>query len=193
VVTIFAYPALFRIRSSLASLYDFSFFSDGRGESFQLVSSPESSLVLPEKPFSIVDKLPFLKEAGFTKFVVDFSGPPLKKRDYKDVMDAVKTGAPLPNTVRFNWKDGFYSPPEPGAAGRDAPNYKEARYSRVRTDRAPGAGERPASGGRQGTGGGDRPASGGSPSWGSKPSWGGRPNTGAGKNRGPRKGGRRPD
>ncbi len=209
VVTIFAYPALFRIRSSLASLYDFSFFSDGRGESFQLVSTPESSLVLPEKPFSIIDKLPFLKEAGFTKFVVDFSGPPLKKRDYKDVMDAVKTGIPLPNIVRFNWKDGFYSPPEPGAAGRVAPNYKDARYSRP-TGGVPGKDAGPYQRGNRVTGGfghsagggggrsdrgAERPGAGGGerPGTGSSPNWGGKPYTGAGKNRGPKKGGRRPD
>ncbi|GAB1482177.1 peptidase U32 family protein [Treponema sp.] len=111
-VTAFAYPALFRIRANLASMYDFSDFSDGRGENFKLINEPDGSLVIPEQPFSIVDKLPFLKESGFSKFILDFSGPPLKKRDYKDVMDAAKEGIPLSNTRRFNWKDGFFTPTE---------------------------------------------------------------------------------
>jgi len=115
-VTTFAYPALFRIRADLGQLYDFDRFSDGREENFTLISGEDGSLVVPENPFSIVDKIPFLREAGFSRFILDFSGPALKKLDYKDVMNAVKTGAPLPNTTRFNWKDGFFSTEEP--AGR---------------------------------------------------------------------------
>ncbi len=117
-VTVFAYPALFRIRADLSSMYDFSDFSDGRGENFQLIGGEDGSLVVPEKPFSIVDKLPFLKEAGFSKFILDFSGPQLKKRDYRDVVDAAKAGTPLPFTTRFNWKDGFYATAEGSAGGR---------------------------------------------------------------------------
>lgn len=128
-VTVFAYPALFRIRADLTGLYDFTAFSGGRGESFNLFSSGDGSIVVPEKPFSIVDKLSFLREAGFGKFILDFSGPMLKKRDYKDVMDAAKAGTPLTNTVRFNWKDGFYSPQE-GAydpASQGAPQRRPER------------------------------------------------------------------
>lgn len=117
-VTVFAYAALFRIRGNLSSMYDFSDFSDGRGENFQLISSDDGSLVVPEKPFSIVDKIPFLKEAGFSKFIIDFSGPQLRKRDYKDVVDAAKAGAPLPFTTRFNWKDGFFATAEGSSGGK---------------------------------------------------------------------------
>ena len=130
IVTVFAYPALFRIRADLSPMYDFSDFTDGRGETFRLVTSSEGSLVVPEKPFSIVDKIPYLKEAGFGKFIVDFSGPALKKRDYKDVMDAAKTGAPLPNTQRFNWKDGFYSPQETASGAKNQERSAEARLPR---------------------------------------------------------------
>jgi len=111
-VTLFAYPALFRIRADLSSLYRFQYFSDGRDENFRLLSTPEGSLVIPEKPFSIIDKETFLKDAGFRRFILDFSGPPLKKVDYKDVMTALKVGKSLPNTTRFNWKDGFYANPD---------------------------------------------------------------------------------
>jgi putative protease len=120
-VTVFSWPSLFRMRTDLRGVYDFKTFSDPRGENFALAASPEGSLVFPEKPFSIVDKIPFLKEARFNRFILDFSARPLNKSDYRDVMDAVKKGAPLPNTVRFNWKDGFFRNDEAvsKAAGAD--------------------------------------------------------------------------
>jgi putative protease len=114
-ITLFAYPALFRIRADLGKLYSFGTFSDNRDERFRLVCNGDGSLVYPEKPFSIVDKIPFLMDAGFSRFILDLSGPPLKKADYKDLMAAVKKAAPLPNTSRFNWKDGFYQARETAA------------------------------------------------------------------------------
>jgi putative protease len=118
-ITVFARPALFRIRADLSPVYSFKNFSDNRGERFSLASGPEGSLVLPEKPFSIIDKIPFLREAGFDRFILDLSGLPLKKVDYRDLTRAVKECAPLPGVVRFNWKDGFYqnSEEEGGAPG----------------------------------------------------------------------------
>ncbi|MDR1948693.1 MAG: U32 family peptidase [Spirochaetaceae bacterium] len=122
-VTVFSYPPLFRIRENLGEIYDFRKFQDARGEGFRLICGGKAgdkaddgtdgrvdgSLVIPERPFSIVDKIPFLREAGFNRFIVDLSGPPLKKKDYKDIMAAVSSGSPLPNISRFNWKDGFYT------------------------------------------------------------------------------------
>ncbi|MDR3138426.1 MAG: U32 family peptidase [Treponema sp.] len=107
-ISVFSYPALFRIRADLGGLYSFGSFSDSLEEEFRLVCGPEGSFVYPEKPFSIVDKIPFLKEAGFNRFILDFSGRSLKKAEYKDIMRAVKNAAPLPNTSRFNWKNGFF-------------------------------------------------------------------------------------
>ncbi|MFP3040918.1 U32 family peptidase [Treponema primitia] len=117
-VTVFAYPALFRIRADLGQTYNFGNFQDSRDESFRLVTERDGSRVYPEKPFAIIDKIPFLQEAGFRRFILDFSGPPLKKKDYKDIMDAVKNGAPLPNAVRFNWKDGFFTQEEGKSGSR---------------------------------------------------------------------------
>ncbi|MDR3160291.1 MAG: U32 family peptidase [Spirochaetaceae bacterium] len=111
-VTLFAYPALFRIRADLSGRYGFGSFQDSQGERFRLNAGEEGSAVIPERPFYIGDKLPFLRTAGFRRFILDFSGSPLKKRDYRDIMAAVREGRPLPNTSRFNWKDGFYSPQE---------------------------------------------------------------------------------
>ena len=108
-IPVFAWPSLFRIRADIGVVYDFDSFSDNRGEHFSLISGREGSQVIPEKPFSIVDKIPFLREAGFKRFIIDLSGPVLRKRDYRDLMRAVKEGAPLPRTSRFNWKDVFYS------------------------------------------------------------------------------------
>ncbi|MDR1106498.1 MAG: U32 family peptidase [Treponema sp.] len=113
-VTVFAFPALFRIRGDLGGMYDFDYFTDGRDEGFRLVHA-DGSLVYPEKPFSIVDKIPFLEKAGFHRFIVDFSGPPFRKKDFKAIMEAAKNAAPLPGTTRFNWKDGFH-PEETGRA-----------------------------------------------------------------------------
>ncbi|QQO09554.1 peptidase U32 family protein [Breznakiella homolactica] len=121
-IPVFAYPALFRIRSSLGNVYDFRNFTDSRNENFTLITGDEGSRIIPEKPFSIVDKIPFLKEAGFSRFIVDFSGPRLRKKDYKDVMDAVKNGTPLPNITRFNWKDGFFSNSESPGENRQSGN-----------------------------------------------------------------------
>jgi putative protease len=112
-VTIFAYPPLFRIREDLSKVYSFAHFSDSQGENFNLVNRSHGSLVLPEKPFSIIDKVPFLETAGFTRFILDLSDHPLKKPDYKDLMSSVKKASPLPFSSRFNWKDGFFSATPP--------------------------------------------------------------------------------
>ncbi|MDR1909412.1 MAG: U32 family peptidase [Spirochaetaceae bacterium] len=108
-VTLYARPALFRIPADL-SAYGFGAFSDSQGEGFHLLSGEGYSQVFPEKPFSIVDKRPFLEQAGFRRFIVDLCGPPLKKKDYRRLMEAVKEARPLSGVSRFNWKDGFYSP-----------------------------------------------------------------------------------
>jgi putative protease len=93
-------------------------FSGGRGEEFRLLAGREGSQVIPEKPFSIVDKRPFLETAGFRRFILDLSGPPLKKKDYRALMTAYQSASPIPGISRFNWKDGFFHDDAEGAAGR---------------------------------------------------------------------------
>jgi len=107
-ITVFAWPPLFNIKANLAPVLDINSFSDNRDEAFSLVTSPEGSFVYPKKHFSIVDKIRFLKEAGFGRFIIDLSGSVLKKADYRDLMRAVNDNAPLPHSSRFNWKDGFF-------------------------------------------------------------------------------------
>jgi len=123
-VPVFIWPPLFNIHANLGTLYDFSTFSDNRGENFSLVCDPEGSAVFPEKPFSITDKIPFLKEAGFRRFIVDVEGnfpggQPLKKTDYKDLIRAIENGTPLPRVSRFNWKNGFYTTEKPAAKSKE--------------------------------------------------------------------------
>jgi putative protease len=113
-VPVFAWPVLFRIRADLGKVYNFKSFQDSRGELFSLHCDREETIVIPEKPFSITDKIPFLKEAGFRRFIIDLSGPALKKKAYKDLMRSVENNAPLPDISRFNWKDGFYNNEELG-------------------------------------------------------------------------------
>jgi putative protease len=112
-ITVYSRPSLFRIRSRLGDIYDFGKFSSSQDETFRLVSTPEGSLVFPEKHFYIGDKIPFLREAGFRRFILDFSSGPFKKTEYKEIMRAAKEAAPPTGLSRFNWKDGFYQSEEP--------------------------------------------------------------------------------
>jgi putative protease len=95
--------------ANLGPILNINSFSDNRDEFFTLVTGPEGSRVHPKKYFSLIDKIPFLKEAGFGRFIIDLSGASIKKTDYRDLMRAVKDNTPLPHSSRFNWKDGFYS------------------------------------------------------------------------------------
>ena len=108
-VPVFAWPPLFHIRANLGRQYDFKVFSDSRDENFLLANGDRGSRVFPAKPFSITDKISFLQDSGFRRFIVDLGGLPLKKNDYRDLMRAIGKGAPLPRMSRFNWKDGFFS------------------------------------------------------------------------------------
>jgi putative protease len=108
-ITIFAWPALFNIRADLGKVLNFNTFTDNRDESFFLVTGPEGSRVYPRDPFSIIDKIPYLNESGYGRFIIDLTGPVLKKADYRDLMRMVKDETPLPHSNRFNWKNGFYS------------------------------------------------------------------------------------
>jgi putative protease len=113
-INVFAWPPLFDIRANLGSILDVKTFSDNTEENFFLETGQEGSRVYPEKYFSIVDKIPFLKEAGFGRFVIDLNGPALKKSNYRDLMRTINENAghgsiqTLPHSSRFNWKDGFY-------------------------------------------------------------------------------------
>ncbi|MCL2763995.1 MAG: U32 family peptidase [Treponema sp.] len=108
-ITVFAWPPLFTVRANLDSILNFKTFADNMNETFKIVTGNEGSVVYPEKYFSIIDKIPFLEKAGFKRFIIDLCGTTLKKSEYKDLMKAACERAALPNSSRFNWKDGFYA------------------------------------------------------------------------------------
>jgi len=122
-VTVFSWPPLFTIKpdpglnvnllsDNLLSdnLLSDNLLSDNRGETFSIITDTEGTCVYPKKYFSIIDKIPFLKESGYRRFIIDLCGTVIKKTDYRDLMRAVKENVrPLPNSSRFNWKDGFYN------------------------------------------------------------------------------------
>ena len=109
-VTTYAYPALFRIRFKLPESYDFTYFTDKEGMEFKVNSTPDGSFVMPESPFSIVDKTETLDHAGFRRVLLDFSRTKVTRQELKTVSAAMARKQPVPETSRFNWKDGFYSP-----------------------------------------------------------------------------------
>lgn len=109
-VPVFAYPALFRIRFKLPESYGFTYFSDKEETEFKVASSDDGSVVVPELPFSILDKTEFLAQAGFKRFLIDFSNIQVSKNQIKTVSSSLYKKQFLSETSRFNWKDGFYSP-----------------------------------------------------------------------------------
>lgn len=109
-IPIFAYPTLFRMRFMLPEDYDFTYFEDKEEKVFKVASSIDGSFVMPEEPFSVTDKLNFIKQAGFNKFLIDFSKTKITRGQIKAIMTSITKGQPLPGCSRFNWKDGFYSP-----------------------------------------------------------------------------------
>ncbi len=107
-IPVFAYPALFRMRFRLPKNYDFLYFSDKQGEPFKAFSTPSASFVLPEKPFSITDRISALEKKGFGKFLLDFSHTEVVRNDYRFIVNSCKKSSYIEDTSRFNWKEGFY-------------------------------------------------------------------------------------
>ena len=109
-VTTYAYPTLFRMRFKLPKSYDFTYFTDKENMEFKVNSTPDGSFVMPEAPFSIVDKIEMLDHEGFHRVLIDFSKTKVSRGELKLVKSAMLKKLPVPETSRFNWKDGFYSP-----------------------------------------------------------------------------------
>ncbi len=109
-VPVFAYPALFRMRFKLPENYDFTYFEDKEEKVFKVNSTDDGSFVMPEEPFSIVDKMNFISAAGFKRLLIDFSKTKVSRSQIKAISSSMIKGQPLPDVSRFNWKDGFYSP-----------------------------------------------------------------------------------
>lgn len=108
-VPLYAYPALFRMRFKLPKDYDFTYFTDKEETNFKVNSTADGSFVMPEAPFSILDKSESLKSEGFKRFLIDFSKTKIRRQEVKAVMLSLSRQKPLEGVSRFNWKEGFYS------------------------------------------------------------------------------------
>ena len=106
---IFAYPTLFRMRFKLPSDYDFTYFSDKSGIEFKVNSTPDGSFVMPENPFSLLDKTEVLTAQGWKRQLKDFTKTKVPKGTIKDVLNLIQTRSIAQDSCRFNWKDGFYN------------------------------------------------------------------------------------
>lgn len=110
ILPVFAYPTLFRMRFKLPKDYDFTYFSDKEGTMFKVNSTPDGSFVMPEAPFSIVDKMNSVASKGWKRLLLDFSKTKVQRGDMKDMMALMQGKASIDGATRFNWKDGFYDP-----------------------------------------------------------------------------------
>ena len=76
---------------------------------FKVVSSADGSFVMPEIPFSIMDKTDVLMSEGFSRFLIDLSRTKVSKGEFRQISSAYFKRITLPDVSRFNWKEGFYS------------------------------------------------------------------------------------
>lgn len=109
-LSVFAYPALFRMRFSLPAEYEFTYFNDKENMSFKVLSTKDGSYVMPEAPFSLIDKIDALKNRGWKHLLLDFSRTKVVKGDIRKLMMLIQSHSVIPGSSRFNWKDGFYDP-----------------------------------------------------------------------------------
>ena len=109
-VPVFAYPALFRMRFKLPQDYNFTYFQDKEEVEFKAVSSQDGSFVMPEIPFSILDKIDILSQNGFKRYLIDFSKTKISRGELKSIQASMSKKQVLPEVSRFNWKNGFYNP-----------------------------------------------------------------------------------
>ena len=107
-LTVFAYPALFRISSPLPAYYDFFYVKDKEKMTFKAFSTSSQSFVLPEKPFSITHRVGHLRKNGFEHFLLDFSHTAINAKEYKFILNAFNREEYIQDTSYFNWKEGFY-------------------------------------------------------------------------------------
>ncbi len=108
----FSYPQLFRIRGDLSAKYDSSHFLDRDGASYTMNGRRDYTVVVPDRPFSIIDRTAFLRKEHIDKFILDLSNANPARGMFRDIAKAAAEGKVLPDASRFNWKDGFYNEDE---------------------------------------------------------------------------------
>ncbi len=138
-VTVYAYPALFRMRFKLPESYDFMYFWDKKEMPFKVLSNKDGTVVMPENPFSITDKAAQLQKDGIRRILVDFSRTKVTRQECKLVLSSMAKSQMIPETSRFNWKDGFYNPDKMEAYKAAAERQAEQKAEEARFGRGKGA------------------------------------------------------
>ena len=127
---VFAYPTLFRMRFKLPKDYEFTYFYDKQDIGFKVNSTIDGSFVMPELPFSIIDRVESLKNAGYNRILIDYTKTRLTKTDMKDLINLINSRGHIDGAYKFNWKDGFYDAEKIEAyKAADARKAEAARYS----------------------------------------------------------------
>ena len=107
-ITVFGYPELFRIKGDLTKIYDFNSVSDGHDNQFHIKRIDDETLIIPEVPFSFIDKIGQLEKIGIKRFIADLSYMNLNKNYYKTIIKTLENREIIEKFGRFNFKDGFY-------------------------------------------------------------------------------------
>ncbi|TXT49814.1 MAG: putative protease [Spirochaetes bacterium] len=109
---VFSFPQLFTIRGDLAKTHGAATFTDRDGLGFSLNSRRDYNVLVPARPFSIIDRTPFLRKERIEKFIIDLSNASPNRGFFRDVAKAAAEARVVPEASRFNWKDGFYNEDE---------------------------------------------------------------------------------
>ncbi len=147
-ITVYAYPALFRMRFRLPESYDFLYFQDKEETVFKISTTSDGTIVMPESPFSITDRISALKSDGFQRVLIDFSRTKLTRQEMRAITNSIVKKQPVPETSRFNWKDGFYDPEK-----IEGYRMMAERAAEERSSRRPGRGNQDNRGGQRREGG----------------------------------------
>lgn len=76
--------------------------------SFHIISNEEQTSIIPEAPFSIIDKVEYLEKENLRKYILDLSFMNINKNYYRTIMKAIENRNVVEKATRFNWKNGFF-------------------------------------------------------------------------------------
>jgi len=107
-IIIFSFPELFQIETNIFKEFNLNKIIDKTENEYYVYILNNKTVVLPEAPFSLIDKTAQLKKDGFNKFIIDLAHFDLKKNFLKTIIRHYNIREPLKGITRFNWKNGFY-------------------------------------------------------------------------------------
>ncbi|MBR6062503.1 MAG: U32 family peptidase, partial [Spirochaetales bacterium] len=106
ILNIFTFPVLFQINANLKTHPDK--LHDMRNNNFFVIRENQTTRVIPDVPFSLLDKQPLLTKNNIRKVIVDLCDVSLSKSDYKNLVKRLASNQNTERFTRFNWNDGFY-------------------------------------------------------------------------------------